>query len=181
MKKYLKNMAQLILSPANGWEDIAAEQERPDEVARRGFFPLAALVGVSVLVSALYSRHVEAFHLVLQALITGMSYFLSYFMGTFALSLFVEPLLEGRYDERRCQIFTLYIVGILAAIKIVINCLPVSYVMLFFVPLYVVLIEWKGATYLNVKPSRVGVFMILAVFGVLVPPFLIDFLFSQLI
>lgn len=181
MKEYLINMLQLVLSPANGWEDIAALGRRPEIIARKGFYPLAALTALSVFISALYSRHFELFGLCLKALVTGLSFFISYFVGTFCLSLFIEPLLNGRYDERRCATFSLYIVGLLAAIKLIVNCLPVSYDMLFFVPLYVVLVEWKGATYLSVKESRIGVFMILAVFGVFAPSFLIDFLFSKLI
>ena len=181
MKHFLKNLLQLVLSPANGWEDIAAEDVRPEQIASKGFYPLTFVTALSVFVSALYSRHVEVFSLCLQALVTGLSYFLSYFVGTFALSLFVEPLLNGRYDDDRCKTYTLYIVGMLAAIKTVVNCLPVSYVMLFFLPFYVALVEWKGVRYLDIKESRVGIFMILAIFGILVPPFLIDFLFSQII
>lgn len=53
--------------------------------------------------------------------------------------------------------------------------------MLFFLPFYVALIEWKGCTYMGVKSERIGIFMIIAILGVLMPPYLFYFLFSLVI
>ena len=97
----------------------------------------------------------------------------------FALSLFAEPTLEKRYDELRSQTFVLYTLGLVALISLIINVLPITSVMLFFLPFYVALIQWKGVGYMEVKPDKVGIFMILAILGVLMPPYIFYFLFSR--
>ena len=99
---------------------------------------------------------------------------MSYFFGVFALSLFAEPTLEKRYDEARSHTFVLYTLGLVALISLIINVLPITSVMLFFLPVYVALIQWKGA-------EKTGLFMIIAILGVLMPPYIFYFLFSLII
>lgn len=178
MLRYLKNLLQLTLSPAHGWEDIQAEGAPLDALIRQGYFPLVVLTGVTEFCRLLFHHHVSILATSIQMLITMFVLSVSYFFGTFTLSLFLEPMLEGRFDERRCQTFTLYTLGLVALNMLLLNCLPVTSMMLFFLPLYVALIQWKGVRYMRVRPDRQGAFMILAAFGVLAPPYLLSFLFS---
>lgn len=114
-------------------------------------------------------------------LVTFLVYFISYFFGAFILSVFVEPTLNGRYNERKCHTFTLYTLGLLALISLVINCLPITSMMLFFLPFYVALIQWKATKYMDIREEKIGIFMIIAILGVLLPPYLFYFLFSLIL
>lgn len=180
MSKYLKYLFQLILSPAHGWEDIAKSGLAPSRIASAGFYPLIAITSLSVYFQAFYHRHVFFLKLFMDMIVTFAVFFVSYFFSTFMFSLFLEPMLEGKYDEDRCHIFVLYSLGLLALVTIIDNCLPVSFALLFFLPLYVALIQWKGAVYMDVRQSKIGLFMCLAILGVLAPPFVFYFLFSLL-
>ncbi|WP_301904684.1 hypothetical protein, partial [uncultured Duncaniella sp.] len=86
-----------------------------------------------------------------------------------------------RYNEKKAHTFVLYTLGLLALISFIVNVLPITSAMLFFLPFYVALIEWKGCTYMGVKSERIGIFMIIAILGVLMPPYLFYFLFSLVI
>lgn len=97
------------------------------------------------------------------------------------LSLFSEPTLEKRYDEQRAHTFTLYTLGLVALISLIVNVLPITPMMLFFLPFYVALIQWKAISYMGVKSDRVGIFMIIAILGVLLPPYIFYALFSLII
>lgn len=178
MLAYLKYLLQLTLSPAHGWEDIDAASRPVDDILRRGYYPLIGLASASVFMKMIFHQAVDFLPTLLQMIITFLVLFVSYHFGNFALSVFLEPLLQGKFDERRCQTFTLYILGLVAVITIILNCLPVTSLMLFFMPLYVVLVEWKGVAYLHVRPDRVVPFVVLAVCGVLAPPYILSFLFS---
>ena len=90
----------------------------------------------------------------------------------------IEPVIEGEYDEPRCQTFTLYTLGLLALITIIENFLPITALVLFFLPCYVALIQWKGCEYMHVRPDRIGQFMMIAILGVLLPPYIFYFIFS---
>lgn len=178
MSKYLKYIFQLFLSPGHGWEDIAAARIPAPQIASSGYYPLIAVTAVSVFMQAIYHRHEYFLKLFMSMIITFAVYFVSYFFATFMLSLFVEPMLNGKYDEERCHTFALYSLGLLAVVNIVVNCLPVGFAVLFFLPLYVALIQWKGAAYLDIRPEKTGLFMILAILGILTPPFVFYFIFS---
>lgn len=180
MRRYLKHLFQLILSPGNGWEDIGIAADNPGSIATRGFYPLIAVTALSVFMQGVY-HHAEFLVLFMRMIVTFLVYFVSYFFGVFALSLFAEPTLEKRYDELRCQTFVLYTLGLVALISLIINVLPITSVMLFFLPFYVALIQWKGVGYMEVKPDKVGIFMIIAILGVLMPPYIFYFLFSLII
>lgn len=180
MKRYLKHLFQLILSPGNGWEDIDKADDRPRDIAVNGFYPLAALAAISVFMQGVY-HHVDFLVLFMRMIVTFLVYFIAYFFGVFVLSLFAEPTLEGRYDEKRAHTFTLYTLGLLALITLIVNVLPITSAMLFFLPLYVALVQWKGVAYMKVKPEKTGLFMIIAILGVLAPTYFFYFLFSLII
>ncbi len=180
MREYLKYLFQLILSPGHGWEDIDKGSGNPAAVAARGFYPLIAIASLSVWMQGFYHPHIPFLALFMRMIVTFVVYFISYFFGTFMLSVFVEPMLDDRYDEVRCQTFTLYSLGLLAVISIIANCLPVSSALLFFLPMFAALVQWKGHLYMHVRPDKVGLFMILAILGVLAPPYIFYFLFSIL-
>ncbi len=170
-------MIQLILSPGNGWEDIEKADIDPRILAMRGYYPLIALSALSVFMQGVY-HHLMFLTLLMKMLVTFLIYFIGYFFGVFTLSVFSEPWLSHGYDERRSHTFVLYSLGMLALINLIINCLPVTKEMLFFLPLYVALVQWKGIRYMEVKPDRTGPFMVNAILGVLFPPYLFYKLFS---
>lgn len=180
MKDYLKYLLQLILSPANGWEDIEKGDVPPSRLTVDGYLPLIALTAVSVFTKALFLHHVEFITLFLDMVITFVVYFISYFFGTFILSIFLEPMVDGDYDDQRSQTFTLYTLGLTAIIGIIFNCFPLPGIMLFFFALYIVLIQFRGIRYMHIRQESTGLFMILAVLGVLCPPYIFHFIFSIL-
>lgn len=54
MLKFLTCLIQLIISPAKGWEDIAAVGEEPRKICSDGFYPLLGLTACSVFTRRLY-------------------------------------------------------------------------------------------------------------------------------
>ncbi len=180
MKIFFKNLFQLILHPAHGWEDIAAENVSARGPAFGGLFPLIILASLSVFMAPVYHSEVSTVRLVIDAIATFTMFFPSYFIGTFVLVMFLGPSLNEPLDENRCRTFALYTIGLLALISLILNCLPFLETFGMFMPVYVAIIQWKGALYLNVKPERTGHFMLLAVLGVLMPPYLIYFIFSMI-
>ncbi len=181
MKLFLQNLFQLVLSPGNGWEDIAKTDSRADVIAVRGFYPLIAVTALSIFVEMLYKTGCSFIGELLKAVLVFMMYFLSYFIGTFILSVFIGPMLNGKTNENRIKTFVIYSLGLLSLISLLVNCLPITTVVLFFLPIYVAIIMWKGTAYMEVAHGSEGQFMLVAIPGVIVPPYLIYFLFSLII
>lgn len=180
MKQYLKYLLQLVLSPRNGWEDIEKSGLTSRRIAAQGYYPLIACAAVSEYAQALFHHHVVFLKLFISMVVTFVVFFISYVFGTFVLSFAVDTSSsQVRIDEEeRCRVFTLFTLGLLAIIWIIVNFLPVTRLVLFFLPCYVALVQWKGCEYMHVEPKRTGHFMSAAILGVLVPPYIFYYVFS---
>ena len=62
MLKYLKHLVQLILSPGQGWTDVAATRLPYRELAASGLYPLTALTALSVFISRIYHEGLTLGH-----------------------------------------------------------------------------------------------------------------------
>ncbi len=182
MLKYLKHLVQLILSPGQGWTDVAATRLPYRELAASGLYPLTALTALSVFISRIYHEGLTLGHLLTDAVITFVMYFLGYFISTFVMSVFLKPHIdEGEMSEERYHTFVIYIIGLLEIITIIQNCLPTAIAITLFLPIYVAIVMWKGARYMRVRRDHTGPFMILSVLGVLLPPYILSFLFHLIL
>lgn len=175
---YLKYLLQLILSPVHGWEDIGAAPQSQGEVASRGFYPLSAITALSVFAGKIFHPLRTLQELLIEAIITFVMFFLGYFFATFVLSTCIGPVVPGHTDERRCQLFSLYVMGMLELIAIIGNIVPITLAITWFLPVYVAVVMWKGAEFAGVKRENSGRFMLLAVPGVLLPPYILKLVFS---
>ena len=117
--------------------------------------------------------------LFMRMIVTFVVYFISYFFSTFVLS--VTPVVADNSqpdEDERAQTFTIYTLGLLSLISIVVNILPITPLVLFFLPCYVALVQWKGCDYMHIPEGRHGVFMTVAILGVLLPPYIFYMIFS---
>lgn len=178
MWKFLVNLFQLLLSPGHGWEDISASSTDYHRTLSSGFYPLTALTSVSVFVTGIYHDSLTLPQLLTGAIVTFVTYFIGYFISAFILSLFLQPNISGEMNEQRYHTFVINTFGLLELIRIVGNCVPVPLSILFFLPVYVAIIMWKGTRYMGVRPDRTGQFMVLCVCGVLLVPYILSFVFN---
>ncbi len=110
MRRYLKYLFQLILSPGNGWEDIAIADDNPQSIASRGFYPLIAIAALSVFMQGVY-HHAEFLVLFMRMIVTFPGLFRELLFRCVRAFAFAEPTLEKRYDEARSHTFVLYTTG----------------------------------------------------------------------
>lgn len=179
MANYLLCLLQLILSPGNGWIDISAEGRDPRRVATRGFYPLVAVVALSALARWWYGD-MEMFTAVVSVLVTFVKYFVTYFIAAFIFPLYSNAIIEGEYNETRTSTFILYTLGLLALINLLRNLLPIDVGIVSFLPFYVLLIMWKGKRYMAVKGGKTLRFIALSVACIMLPVYLIGWLFVKI-
>lgn len=85
---------------------------------------------------------------------------------------------DGDVSEQRNHTFVLYVLGLLELLMIVQNCVPVPMAIIFFLPVYVVIIMWKASRYLRIASGMTGRFVAGSVAGVLAPPYLLMLLMN---
>ncbi len=181
MLHYLLCILQLILSPAKGWEDISADGRDPRRLLLRGFLPFVIIVACSCFVRLLYHYPGTLTMLTITAIVTFVQYLVSYLIAMFVMPWWLPDMIEGEINDVRFDTYINYSVALMALVTLLKNLLPIDVSVLYFMPVYVALIMWKGERYMAVKPGRSFRFMVLAILAVILPPILLEALFGMIL
>lgn len=181
MLLYLKSILQLILSPAHGWEDVAKDAEEPRYLAFGGLYPMIALTSLTTFLALFYDSEATFVPTLIKSIEVFLIFFLGYFIGIWIFSIILPTLSRKGVDEKKIQTFGVYSTGLLALIWLVSNVLPMKLTIIYFLPLYVMIVQWKGWRYLGVDSRNQFKFVVLSIVGFILPPYLLYFLFSLIL
>lgn len=184
MLHFLKCMLQLILSPRNGWEDISLDDDRRHYPTTASYYIFIGIVAASWLIQwAYHPDYFTTVKVMELVIVTYAIFFVCYFVGTFVMSVALETLVKDgiAIDEHRTRTFTLYSLSLLALVLLLGLLLPASTPVIWFLPLYVLAIMWKGARYLRIARKKLGWFVTMGFLGILMPPMLLGLLFKSLL
>lgn len=177
---YLKCMLQLVLSPAKGWEDISREGRESSVIAAYGLFPLIAVTALSCLLRPVYEVGYETTTAIIRIITTAAQYFLTYATALFLIPLKLPDLVGGEPNEKRTSTYIIYGVGLMTLVELIGNLLPVEVGLIRFLPIYVAIILWKGCRYMGVKKQSEAVFMLLVLSTIILPVYVLGWLFNLL-
>lgn len=175
MRSYLQILLQLFLAPSRGWEDVDVASPDPDEMARRGLFPLAGIAAVASFMALVYHSGYSPLSLLIDAIVRFAAYFAGYYITIFAMTT-CRPTVTMQGDEpsdRDIRLFAVCMMGLMAVVGFLRNALPSDFAIVNFLYVYLAIIMWRGEQFLHVRQGRSVVFVILAVLAVIVPPLLI--------
>lgn len=176
---YLKLLFQLVLSPAQGWDDIAATKPDPHKMLLHGLLPLVGLTALSVGFAALWLSHPVVSNIIISAVITFAVYMLSYFCCIWVVSALLPHISsDGLISRRRIQLYAAFLVGQMALIGFIENVVPAKLVLLQFLPLLLMVEMAKARDFLGAATERTGMVTTIGVLGVIVPVYLFFFIFS---
>jgi len=177
MALFLKMLFHLILSPSRGWEDVAQYDPDPQRLMTSGLYPVFAMAAVSVFIAGFYDQSFTFVGLLQRSIITFVQYFISYYIAQFVFAMFIRRYaVDGEVSDSRVGVFISIGLGLMAVLAVIMNCLPVELSLVQFLPVYVAVILWKGASYLNVRDDRISGFVILSVLSVIAPVYLLALL-----
>lgn len=192
MLSFLKYMLQLVLSPHNGWEDIAKADVRVDVLLSKGLFPLTGLASAASFCALLFNVDATLVGCIQAAVITFIRFFVTYYFAVLIFTSLASKILsepangnnEGEVyelDQKRASTFIIYNLGVLVLLALLSNLIPIEHSLLQFFPFLVALLMWKGSDFMGVVPSRVGHFTFLSVFAILLPTYLLQYFFEMLL
>lgn len=179
--RYLLDMFQLILAPRRGWEDIAVDDIPSRILLTRGFVPFVIVTALSSLLSMAYHFDTSLASSIGQMIACGVKYVASYYLASFFFSLYVPSCTGGEMSLNKNHTFIIYSLTLLVLLNLIGNCLPMVPDMLYLLPVYVLFIMWRGINYMEVKFDGVIGFMALCLLAVILPPFLLQYLFNLVI
>lgn len=184
MLAYIKYLIQLLLAPSRGWQDVASSRPSPETLLRRGFYPLLALTAVMEFCGLFYNKGLSWDVFIIRAVIDFGAYFVALYIARVIFELYLKPMVPSAEPEevrRRGVVLILLALGEMLLVQIICNALQADITILKFLPLYVVLILYKGASFIGVKADAVMGFTLLAAGATVVVPELISYLLSLIL
>lgn len=181
MTKYLTLLFQLILSPVNGWKDISYSAENPRRLMVKGFYPILFITALSVFLQGIYHSGFNFIELLQGSIIMFLKFFLTFFIANFFFSIYGQRFINRDNSEKHNQTFILFSLSLLALSSLIQNCIPMELDVVYFLSIYVAIIMWRGVKYMTVRPEKTGSFMLFSIVTVIIPPYLIGFLFEKII
>lgn len=178
MTTFLKNILQLMLSPASGWHDIAQDGANPRRLATRCMVPLFAVAALTTFVQLRYAPHLTAAGAVVTAASIFVSLFATYAMGMTLFASMLPQFVDIKPDGDSYHTVLVYGLSMLALSETLCNLLPFDMGLPYLLPLAVGLIVWKSGEYLGVSRDKDLAFIAFALITIILPPALIQQLFS---
>jgi len=167
---YIRQLIQLVLSPARGWEDISAAAQTPAEVQRRGYCPWLAVTALSELVPLLYRPGLTLWAALEAAIAVAGAMFVSVYLARVILDITLRGHVDGEVSPSRTGVFVLYTVGLVCLYRVVANLLPAALTLVHFLPLLSVPAIFKAARYVGVRSDSEMAFVGLSAIAVIVLP-----------
>ncbi|MDE6541071.1 MAG: hypothetical protein K2L74_03565 [Muribaculaceae bacterium] len=176
MASFLKYLFQLMLSPQRGWEDLSHDGPDPEELLRRGYYPLAGIGAASEFVQMLYRSGIGLASALQQAIATFCAFFAAVFLSRMLLDELLPKVVDGTPSDRRTATLNLMCLGQMLLIRILDNLLPTDLTLLHFLPIYVLLIYYKGSRYMAVRSDSEMNYMVVGLVTVVAVPVVLGWL-----
>lgn len=181
MSAYLKYIFQLILSPTRGWEDISHDGADPDELLRRGFYPLTGITALTEFVQMFYSHGAALGSVLQQATATFCAFFAAVYLSRMLLDAWLPKVTEGQPSERRTATLNIMCIGQMEIIAIIANCVPAGLTLIHFLPIYALLIFYKASRYMAVRVDSEMNYLVVGLLSVVAVPKVLYWLLSLIL
>lgn len=175
---YLRDTLQLILSPVKGWEDVSGDGFDSVVLLKKGLIPLLAFTALTVFFRLIYNADASLIIVIQQAIVAFLKYFATYYLASFVFTLYLPSCVDGEMSLTKCHTFITYGITLLALVNIIENCIPVELAIVFIMPVYVLYILWRGLRYMSISFNGVGTFILITLFSIILPPYLLQCLFN---
>lgn len=173
---FFKKILYLIVSPADGWNDIKKFNVPRTIFATKVFYPLIGIVAISVFVQFFYTASGTLTEYLQRSIIECSRFFFGYTLSGFILtSKYVVDKSDELFDNK-VHIFTLYLYSILIILGVINNLLPVRFPFIDFFQLYLIFIIYKGVNFLGIDNKKEWEFTIIASLAIILPSYLIKIL-----
>lgn len=177
---FIRNILQLLLAPAKGWEDVSGSSTTPQELVNANMLPLLVIAGLSVFVRFFYDAGCEFLLLLVKAMVIFVSFFVSYYFAVVVFKSYFHYFCEADPNERKFTTVIAYCISLLALSEIICNVLPVNLGLQYLLPLAVALIFWKADVYLRVRADRNMAYALFGLCIVVLPSAIIRSIFYSI-
>lgn len=149
-----KTLLKVLTTPVEGWKEIRRFRFTPEQIQSSCFYPLTGLAALSHFFTLIYHPSTPLVSLIVTALITFTSFFLSPTCIKLVLRLITPADSIQAYEEKFGHVFFLIILSTLALFDIPYQLLPMLDPVLVFLPVWSIYVLSKGMRFLKINRKR---------------------------
>lgn len=181
MLLYIKQLFQLLLEPAHGWEDISEANRPADVIQKTGFFPWIGVTATSCLIQLFYDNELTFLRAVQTAIAVAGAMFISLFVSRLLLDILLPKYIDSKINVSKVSVFNLHMIGLLGLYLVFANLMPATLTFLYFLPFLSFLVIFKSMAFMGIKEENAISFLILSSLAVVATPILIALLLTYII
>lgn len=179
---YIRNLAQLILSPSRAWQEIASQDAAPSLLMRNGFYRLMSLVAITAFVRGLYTAGSFDVALALQkAMVQFIALFAGLAIARATLDSFVPQMTELPDTRRRIDTLAIYGISLIAMMQAIVNLCPVEHMLLAMLPAFVLIVVFQSRNYLDIADNNTVMYLVLTNITIVLIPVALIYLLGMII
>lgn len=180
-KSPVRLFLKIILTPVDGWKELKRSKITPDRFAQGCFYPLLALMAVSVFAMLFYVSTTSIQTLLIEAIIAFISFFLGYFIVGVLLRTMTYKDCAKAFSTDFGNCFVMVAMSSLTIVQTLINILPFIQPVLVFLPLYTIYIIVKGVRFLRIETNHEALTIVLISILSIGVPALLHWIFSLML
>lgn len=174
-------MLEILFNPVVGWKSLRRAKITAETIQSECFYPLLAILAVSEFAQLFYSSSVTLSEVLIDAVVSFVSFFAGYYCIMLALELFLPKEAKVRFNTEFGKVFVLTALSTLCLFFIAIELLPILWSLLIFLPLWTVYVICRGVRFFIFPENcklRSTIILCLLTIGV---PSLIDWALKEMI
>jgi len=171
----IKNIILVIISPKVGWDSVNHTGTHYNQILRKVFFPLLAVLGLSAFVPMIYDSTLKLTSQFTSGILQCSAFFFDYYIASYLLSGFYPEIVKTDAGMSRLNSFILHILIYLMLLSIISNLLPIDFTPVLFLMVYVIWMAKQGTEFLGLKSDKVAKFIVIASALLLIAPLVINF------
>lgn len=182
MKNFIKYIALLIVSPAEGWKDINKYSIPNNLLLSKLYYPCLALLSLSVFIPFMfkYVVGVELHEFVMSAMIDFTKYFIGYFIISYLMTSIYSDFFKSKGEVVKLNNFIVFNLTILVFFNILRNLMP-EFPFFEIFPLYIIYVVYRGVPYFELPKNETIKFVILTSTLLLLIPSIIKVILDLLL
>lgn len=167
-------MIKILLSPVEGWKSVRRSKLSIEKIQSDCFYPLLAILAALCFLKLLYNPNTNISHVVIQGMISFVSFFFGYFTILIFLGIFLPMSTKHVFKSDFGKIYILYSLSTLVLFCIFIEIVPVLWPVLIFLPLWTIFCMCKGMRFFKLPERGTVRFTFVVCLLVIGVPLIID-------
>jgi len=177
----LKTLFVIMGNPVEGWKKLRRMHTDTESISGRIFYPLGALAAVSVFANLFYDSTATLQSLLINAVITFVSFFLGYFIVIQILKLFLPKNCKDIAEDPFLKQIVMISLSSMEVFFTIYSLLPMLQPVLVFLPLWTIYLITKGGRFLKIPAGKTASVTGLISIAVAGSPLLISWFFELIL